>query len=240
MQLSQPASLDALAALRVVDLTQPLGPDTILWPGSTPFSATVVGDVDSDGFYARDFAVPEHAGTHFDAPAHVAGAGATVDEVPADLLVRPAVRLDVRGLCAGDPAFTLSAAQIESIEAAEGAVPAGSVVLVCTGWDAYVEDRERYVGPGGATAFPGIGEDAARLLVERGVAGVGIDTLGVDPGHVEPPVAHYVTLPAGVWHLEGLVALDEVPPRGAWLVVAPLRLAQGSGAPARVYALVPG
>lgn len=237
--MSQPTSLDALATMRIIDLTQPLGPDTILWPGSTPFTATVLGDVDSDGFYARDFTVPEHAGTHFDAPAHVAAAGQTVDQVAADVLVRPAVRLDVRSLCAGDPAFTLSAAQIESIEAAEGTVPADSVVLVCTGWDRYVEDSERYAGPSGTTAFPGIGEDAARLLVERRVVGVGIDTLGIDPGHVEPPVAHYVTLPAGVWHLEGLVGLGEVPARGAWLVVAPLRLERGSGAPARVYALVP-
>lgn len=236
--MSQPTALDALATMRIIDLTQPLGPNTILWPGSTPFSATVLHNVDADGFYARDFTVPEHAGTHFDAPAHV-GAGPTVDEVPADLLVRPAVRLDVRGLCAGDPAFTLSAAQIESIEAAEGEIPAGSIVLVCTGWDTFVENKERYAGPGDTTAFPGIGEDAAWLLVGRGVVGVGIDTLGIDPGHVEPPVAHYVTLPVGVWHLEGLVGLAELPPRGAWLVVAPLRLSQGSGAPARVYAFVP-
>ena len=77
------------------------------------------------------------------------------------------------------------------------------------------------------------------LLVERGVAGLGIDTLGVDPGSsVDFPV-HLTTLPAGMWHLEGLIELGRVPARGAWLVAAPLNLVDGSGTPARVFAILP-
>ena len=71
------------------------------------------------------------------------------------------------------------------------------------------------------------------------VAGIGIDTLGIDPGNEEHFPVHQITLPAGMWHLEGLVALDELPPTGAWIVVGAARIEDASGAPARVIALVP-
>lgn len=232
--------LDAvLAPDRLVDLTQPLGPDTVLWPGSRPFEAEVEVSHDTHGAYARTIALPEHAGTHLDAPAHFARDGRTTDELPLGALVRPAVRLDVRELAGDDAAFTLGAAAIEAIEAREGTIPAGSAVLVHTGWDRFAGDRAAYAGTGEQPSFPGLGADGARLLVERGVAGIGIDTLGVDPGHAEGFPAHRVTMPAGVWHLEGLVGLERIPSRGAWLVAAALPLVAGSGAPARVLAVLP-
>lgn len=226
---------ELLAPGRLVDLTQPLGPATVLWPGSRPFEARVEVDHDTHGAYARDLALPEHAGTHLDAPVHFARGGAPVDAIPLAALVRPAARLDVRDLVGEEPRFALSAAQVEDLEARDGRLAPGCAVLVHTGWDRYARDPDRYGPP-----FPGIAEDAARLLVERGAAGVGIDTLGVDPGHAEGFPAHRVTLPAGLWHLEGLVGLERVPLRGAWLVAAPLPLVDGSGAPARVLAILPG
>jgi kynurenine formamidase len=80
---------------------------------------------------------------------------------------------------------------------------------------------------------------AAELLVERGVAGLGIDTLGIDPGHARDFPVHHLTLGAGLWHLEGIVNLGALPARGATLVVGALRLVEGSGTPARVFALLP-
>jgi len=229
----------ALDPAKLVDLTQPLGPATILWPGARPFSAEVEIDHDADGAYARDLSLPEHAGTHLDAPAHFAADGATVDEIAIGALVRPAVGLDVRDLVGDDASFTLSAAQIELLESRQGRIPSATAVLICTGWDRYRTDAARYRGPGDTLAFPGIAADAARLLVERGVAGIGIDTLSVDAGHAGTFPTHHITLPAGLWHLEGLVRLDLVPPRGAWLVAAALPIVEGSGAPARAFAILP-
>jgi kynurenine formamidase len=227
--------LDALLAPdRLVDLTQPLGPDTVLWPGSTPFAATVVADYETDGGYARELAVPEHAGTHLDAPAHFAQGQPATDEIPLASLVRPLVKLDVRERVAGDPAYELTAAAIEEIEAVDGPIPAGSAVLVHTGWDAYHTDADRY-----GNAFPGLAPDAATLLVARGVVGIGIDTLSVDPGPAEDFPAHRITLAAGLWQLEGLVNLERVPARDAWLVAAAIPIVDGSGAPARVFAILP-
>src|SRR5262249_22464137 len=153
----------------------------VLWPGSMPFAAETTVDHDTHGCYARDLALPEHAGTHLDAPAHFHRDGATTEQIPLAALVRPAVRLDVRSLVGDDPMVVVSAAAIEALEARDGTIPAGCAVLVNTGWDRFLDDPVRY-GAVEPTSFPGIGADAARLLVARGVVGIGIDTLGVDPG----------------------------------------------------------
>jgi kynurenine formamidase len=86
--------------------------------------------------------------------------------------------------------------------------------------------------------FPGYGRDAAALLVERRVAGLGIDTLSVDAGAAADFPVHHTTLPAGLWHLEGLVGLDAVPDVGATVVAGALKLPGSSGTPARVLALL--
>ena len=224
---------------RLVDLSQPLGPATTLWPGSTPFGADVLGEHGRDHSYFRTLTLPEHSGTHLDAPAHFAGGGASTDELPLGTLVRPAACLDVRALCGDDAGFTLSRRQVEALEADDGAIAAGSAVLICTGWDRYVRDPARYAGTGDVPSFPGIGVDAAELFVERGVVGVGIDTLGVDPGHATDFGAHRVLQPAGIWHLEGLVRLPQLPARGAWLIAPPLPLVAGSGSPVRAFAVLP-
>lgn len=222
----------------VIDLTQPLGPGTALWPGSRPVAVTTRATVAADGHYLRDLDLPEHSGTHLDAPSHFIAGGAHVADIAADSLIRPAVVLDVAPLVGDDARFTLSAHQILRIEQTEGLIDAGCAVLIRTGWDRFVGDAARYIGDPGPEC-PGIGVDAAELLVERGVVGVGIDTLGVDPGYVSACPAHTITLGAGLWHLEGLVGLGYVPARGAWVIAAPIKLVDGSGAPARVFAWVP-
>jgi kynurenine formamidase len=226
-----------LAGVRIVDLTQPLGPATPPWPdGGLAFEAAVVSTVAADGSYSRRLTFDEHCGTHFDAPAHFAAEGATVEQVPAADLVVPAVVVDVRRACAENPDHAVPAATFERFEAEFGHIAARVAVLVLTGWDRHRADGARYVGD---LRFPGLATDAGRLLVDRGVAGVGIDTLGIDPGReVDCPV-HQITLPAGLWHLEGLVALDRLPATGAVIVVGVPPFVGSSGAPARVIALVP-
>jgi kynurenine formamidase len=223
--------------MRVLDLTQPLDERTVLWPGSDPFAAVGPDEYGADGFWSRHLSTPEHAGTHLDAPRHFVPGAAAVADIPAEQLVRPAVRIDARALCGGDPTWMLSAADVEAWEAEHGRVPAGAAVLLCTGWDAYRDDARRYLGE--PLAFPGFGGDAAALLVERGAAGLGIDTLGVDAGAATEFPVHRVALRAGLWHLEGLIGLAGVPPTGATLAVGALRLPGASGTPARVFALLP-
>ena len=169
----------ARAGLRVVDLAQPLSPDTAVWPGMDPLSAQTSATYAVDGAFMRNVAFGEHTGTHLDAPAHFAEGGLTVEGIPAGDLVCEAVVIDIRAACAADCDYVLSAADVTAHEDAHGPLPSRAAVLVCTGWGAFVEDRARYVGD---LRFPGVSPEAARLLVERGAAGLGIDTLSVDPG----------------------------------------------------------
>ncbi len=224
----------------VVDLTQPLGPETVLWPGSNPFAAETVMELGRDAAYSRDLHLPEHSGTHMDAPAHFAEDGERVHAIAADRLVVPAAVLDVRAECEADPDFHLTSGDLARLEARDGAIEPGSAVLLNTGWDRHLGDPAYLGGTGDQDLhFPGFGADSAEELVERGVVGLGIDTLGVDPGVETGYPVHLITLPAGLWHLEGLVNLAELPPRGATLIAGVIRLVEGSGAPARALALLP-
>jgi kynurenine formamidase len=220
---------------RVIDLTQPLGPRTALWPGAGPFSATTTGVLERDGHYAREITVPEHSGTHLDAPAHFVPGGAYAHEIPVERLVVPCAVVDVSAECEADPGYALEAERVERDEAEHGPLPDGGALLVRTGWERHAGDPERYVR---SMSFPGVGTSAAELAIDRGCVGIGVDTLSVDPGRDPSVPVHHLTLPAGLWHLEGLVNLAALPPRGAMLVAGALRLVDGSGAPARVLALV--
>lgn len=225
----------------VVDLTAVLSPSTVMWPGEAPPSAHVVDELLRDGSYGRQVTLGEHSGTHFDAPAHFAEHGAAVAQVPAERLVVPLRVVDIADRVGDDASAALTVAEVLENEESHGPVPAGCAVFLRTGWDLRRDDRDAYAGPPGELAFPGFGVAAARLLVEqRRVVGLGVDTLGVDPGCASDfPVHRDVSLPAGVWHVENLVALDAVPAAGAWVVVGVPRIADASGFPARVLALVP-
>jgi kynurenine formamidase len=227
--------------MRVVDLTQVLSPDTVMWPGAPAPTAETILTVAHDGFYNRRISFMEHSGTHFDAPCHMVDGAICLHQIDAGTLVRPAVMIDISAEIAGHPDGALSLAQVVDFEARHGRIPDGSVVLLRTGWEAFNTDPARYAGAPGPLRFPGYGVDGARFLVEeRHVVGLGVDTLGIDPGAATDfPVHRQVSHPRGVWHLEGLANLSSVPPAGAWVFVGVLNLKDGSGSPARVLALVP-
>ena len=217
----------ARAGLRVVDLAQTLSPGTAVWPGVQPLAALTTNTYSDGGSYGRTLTLHEHTGTHLDAPAHFHEGGATVEAIDAGDLVCDAVVIDIRKACAADADYALSGADIATHEAEHGTLPRGSAVLVCTGWSAHRADAARYVGD---MRFPGVSAEAGRLLVERGVAGIGIDTLSTDRGSDGEFPVHFITLPAGLWQLEGLVNLERCWARGAVASGAP-GAGGGSGVP---------
>jgi kynurenine formamidase len=230
-----------LADMRVVDLTQPLSPDTVMWPGAPAPVAETILTVAHDGFYNRRITFMEHTGTHFDAPCHMVEHTDCLHQIDPSTLVRPLAVIDVAAEIAGNPDGVLTLDQVTAFEARNGRIPDGSVVALRTGWEEFNTDPARYAGAPGPLRFPGYGVEAARFLVEeRHVVGLGVDTLGIDPGvATDFPVHRTVSHPRGVWHLEGLTNLAAVPAMGAWAVVGVLNLVDGSGSPARVLALVP-
>ncbi len=229
-----------IADMRVVDLTQPLSPETVMWPGAPAPTADTILTVAHDGFYNRKVSFMEHTGTHFDAPCHMVEGTQSVDQIAADRLVRPLAMIDISGPSTG-PDSILTLDQVRDFESRHGRIPDGAAVFLRTGWEEFNTDPARYAGAPGPLRFPGFGPGAARFLVEdRAAVGLGVDTLGIDPGVATDFVVHrQISHPRGVWHLEGLMNLDQLPPLGAWVVVGVLKLVDGSGSPARVIALVP-
>jgi kynurenine formamidase len=124
-----------------------------------------------------------------------------------------------------------------------GRIPAGAWVLLRTGWsrrttrDAFINARED--GP----HSPGFDAAASRLLAQdRDVLGVGVETIGTDAGQAgtfDPPFPnHTIMHGAGKFGLASLTNLDQLPPVGAVVIAAPLKIVNGSGSPVRVLALV--
>jgi kynurenine formamidase len=225
----------------VVDLTIPLDSKIVMWPGAPAPEAETLVTVQHDGYFARRVSFFEHSGTHFDAPCHFIEGGRSVDKVPVDSLVRPIAVIDISERLGDDADGELTLEDVKTFESTYGAIPQGGAVLLRTGWEEFNADEIRYAGKPGDLRFPGFGVKAAQYLVDyREVVGLGIDTLGIDPGIATSfPVHSQVTHPKGLWHLENLQNLEKLPPLGAWIVVGVLPLVGGSGSPARVIALVP-
>ena len=246
----------ATGAVRIVDLTHALTPDfpvMILPPEfgqCQPFRMEEVSRYDARGpaWYWNNISMSEHAGTHFDAPAHwVSGRQlpqGTVDALPLENLIAPVCVLDFSTECAADRDFLLTRAHVEAWEAERGPIPPGHWVLLRTDWYKRV-GTDAYLGmeKDGAHS-PGPDADVIRFLVEeRDIIGFGTETVGTDAGqgaHLSPPYpAHFILHGAGRYGLQCLANLDQLPPRGAMLICPPLKIRDGSGSPLRVLALVP-
>lgn len=245
-QLTVAARDAAFAALgsgfRLVDLSDVLGPDTVLWPGAPAFEVAQGVTHADHGFHTRIITTFEHAGTHFDAPEHFVEGAADTASVSIDDLVVPVVVIDITAKAAADPNAVIEPADVEAFEARHGTIQPGTAVLMNSGWAHRKGDVLSYAGSADGTdlKFPGFGVEASRVLVERGVVGVGVDTLGIDPGDKPDfPVHRDVTHPAGLWHLENLVNVDQLPPTGAVIAVGVPRIAGGTGFPTRAFAFVP-
>ena len=254
--LSQLVEALGSGTVRVVDLTAPLSASTptLVLPeqfGQTAsFELEEISAYDDRGpaWYWNNFRTGEHTGTHFDAPNHwVTGKGKDdVASVPAARLVAPAAVLDFTEQVAADPDFLVEVEHIKAWEGEHGALPDGGWLLVRTGWDARSHSQEEYLNADAdGPHTPGLSVECARWVAEESpVIGLGVETVGTDAGAAagfDPMFpCHTLMHGAGKYGLTQLQNLAELPPLGAVVLAGPLRIAGGSGSPARVLALVEG
>ncbi len=240
--------------VRVVDLTQPLSERTPVLQLPEPFvntpglSRRPLSRYDDAGpAWAWDvLEVGEHVGTHFDAPIHwITGRdGEDVASVPPARLVGPAVVIDKSAEAAEDPDFLLTVDHVRAFEAEHGPLPENGWLLLRTGWDARAHDEAAFLNADDTGPHtPGFDAECARWLAqETPIAGIGVETVGTDAGGAgafDPPFpVHNYFLGAGKYGLTQLANLDRLPPAGALLIAAPLKLVAGTGSPVRVLALV--
>ena len=246
----------ASGGVELIDLTHTLTPDfpIIVLPPEfgqcRPFRVEEISHYDARGpfCYWNNFSMGEHTGTHFDAPAHwVTGRhlpDATVDTLPMADLIAPAVVIDISEHAAADADFIVTRDHLLEWEGEHGRIEAGVWLMLRTDWAKKVGGTD-YVGLAeDGPHSPGPDAGAVEFLVhERGILGLGVETVGTDAGqagHFDPPYpAHSILHGAGRYGLQCLANLDRLPTRGAVVFAAPLKIRRGSGSPLRVVALVP-
>ncbi len=224
---------------RFIDLTHTIEEDIPTWPGSQRFTRTLHCDY-PQGCRIYNFLQAEGTGTHIDAPAHFIEGGKSIAEFSLEELIAPACVINIVEQVQENPDYALSVEDIILWEEQYGAIDEGDIVLIHTGWSRHWPDEQRYRNSDaeGVLHFPGFSKHAAEFLVDRHIAGVGLDTLSIDPGVSTDFAAHHVLLGNGKFQIENLVHLDQLPPRGATVFALPLKIAAGPEASARVIALV--
>jgi kynurenine formamidase len=244
------------AQVHVVDLTMPLDANTPIialppqWPNTPRFALHEISRYDERGpaWYWNWFETGEHTGTHFDAPIHwVNGKDLpenAVDTIPPTKFLAPACVIDVTRDVEENADFLLTPERVRRWESEHGRIPPGSWVLLRTGWSRRA-DTEAYLNIDESGAHtPGLSCECSHFLAtERDVIGVGVETVGTDAGQAasfDPPFCNHFNMHGnGKFGLTSLCNLDQLPPTGAIIIAAPLKIAGGSGSPVRVLALVP-
>lgn len=254
--LAQLISDLASGALEIIDLTQPLGPDTQvigLPPMFAPSPGVTIKEIsryDERGpaWYWNEIHMGEHTGTHFDAPVHwVTGKDLpenACDTIPARRFVGPGCVIDVSQESAADPDFLLMPDHVTAWETQHGRIPAGAWVLLRTDWSKR-SGADFINADGEGPHTPGFHQSASALLArDRDILGVGVETIGTDAGQAgrfDPPFPNHGTMHGnGRFGLASLCNLDRLPATGSLIIAAPLRIVNGSGSPLRVLAIAPG
>jgi kynurenine formamidase len=240
----------------VVDLTQPLGPDTPvielppMFAPSPGVTMKVISKYDDKGpaWYWNEIHLGEHTGTHFDAPVHwITGKDLphnACDTIPARRFVGPGCVIDVSKESADNADFLLMPEHVIAWEAAYGRIPRGAWVLLRTDWSKRSEVKEFINADENGPHSPGFHKSTSELLArDRDILGVGVETIGTDAGQAgrfDPPFPnHSIMHGNGRFGLASLCNLDRLPPTGSLIIAAPLKLANGSGSPLRVLAIAP-
>ncbi|WBL19476.1 cyclase family protein [Citricoccus sp. NR2] len=241
-------------SIRVIDLTNKLSPSTPTLRLPEPFENLIDFSLDEVSAYNdpgpfwkhHNIHTGEHIGTHLDAPIHwISGReGHDVSSIPVERLMGPAVVIDVSEQVDENPDFLLETDDVTAWEAEYGPLPENGWLLLRTGWDRYSQDQEAFLNADETGSHtPGISAEAALwLATETKLSGVGVETVGIDAGRgaeLDPPFpVHYHFLGNDKYGITSLQNLDQLPPTGAMLVVAPLPITGGTGSPIRVLALV--
>ncbi|MBC6454016.1 MAG: cyclase family protein [Hormoscilla sp. SP5CHS1] len=224
----------------IVDLTHTMHDDMPFWPGGVPFTKTKLVDYDQ-GYLLHKFEMGENTGTHIDAPAHFIKGNRSIDRIPISELIVPAVTIDIQDKVVNNPDYQLSAADVIRWEAKHGQILAGSLVILNTGWHKRFGNPQAYINMDSNKVmhFPGFGADSAKLLVERDVVGIGIDTLSLDYGGSSDFATHGIMLKENKYQIENMANLDALPPTGATVIIGVLPVKDGSQAQARIFAIIP-
>lgn len=236
---------------KLLDMTYPYEESSIYWPTAKPFKLVKVSWGISEGgwwYASNEFSASEHGGTHADAPIHFAQNGRTIDQVPLQEWIGPAVKIDVTAKCDENRDYLLSVEDIRIWEKNYGKIPDQAWIIMYTGIGTqYYPDKKKVLGTDKSgedalpeLSFPGFSSEAAEFLLEnRNITGVAIDTPSIDYGKTKDFKVHQILFAGDKLALENMANLDKLPSYGAMLYVIPMLIKEGTGSPARVFAILP-
>ena len=231
----------------IVDLTYGFDANTVYWPTAETFKLETdfEGVTDKGYFYsAYRYSAAEHGGTHLDAPVHFAKGKNSIDQIPLEQLMGPALVIDVSQQCAGSADYLVTVSDIENWEKQNGKIGAGSIVLLKTGYGKLYPDRKKYLGTDerGAEAvaklhFPGLDPVAAKWLAQnRSIKAIGLDTASIDRGQSTLFESHRTLFENNIPAFENVANLDQLPVKGFTVIALPMKIKGGSGGPLRIIA----
>jgi kynurenine formamidase len=234
-------------AQRVIDLSYAFDATTVYWPTAESFQLeTDFEGTTAQGYFysAYRYRAAEHGGTHLDAPVHFAKGRRSVDQIPLEQLMGPGVLIDVTQQCATNADYLIGISDIQNWEKRYGRIPAGSIVLLRTGFGKYYPDLKKYLGTDerGAAAvpklhFPGLDPKAATWLTQnRSIKAIGLDTASIDFGQSTLFESHRILFDKNIPAFENVANLDQLPVKGFSIVALPMKIKGGSGGPLRIIA----
>lgn len=222
---------------KFIDLTHPLDEQAPTWSGRCGFSYQNKMDYDQ-GLRAQSIRMLAGVGTHMDAPSHFIPKGKSISDIDLADLILPLHVIHKR--C--EAAEQLLVSDIKNFEKEYGKIHPGSFVAFHSHWDRHWTSEKDYrnLDTEGVMHFPTMSKDACAYLLERGVKGIGIDTLSPDPEPALSPSpfpVHQMILGEGGYIIENLAHLSKIPAH-AHMVALPIPIKEGTEAPARVIALI--
>lgn len=230
----------AQAPAQVTELTHELHEEFPTFFGQQQFWREQKFNYKEHKFNLFELRVDEHTGTHLDAPLHFSEDGKSVAEIPISDLVVPLAIIDIREKADANPDAQLTPDDIKAWISANGDLPEKACVALHSGWGKHLgTDKFRNADSEGKMHFPGFHAEAVQYLAENSSAvGIAVDTLSLDHGISPDFATHYAWLGSGHWGLEAAANLDQLPAKGATLIVGAPKVRGGTGGPSRVLALV--
>ena len=231
--------------MRLIGLSHVNDPATInLYPGDPPFELEAIRTIERNGYFLQYVRAGEHTGTHWGAPGHFNAGEPLADELDLEDLFLPAVKIDMRDRCAGNPDYAVTVEDIRAWEGTHGRIADQSMVIIWTGWDTKwgtpsysPADRD------GTLHHPGFALETVRWLIDTGRigrrGGTGTDAFSPDVGTDTTYAVSRLVYRRHRISLEVLANLAALPPTGAHILCGGQINRAGSGSTALIYALLP-
>jgi kynurenine formamidase len=225
--------------MQIIDLSRDLYHRTPSYPGQPPiihgvWKTHAEARAENNGVHGNSvmfFSMPDHGGTHIDAPRHFGEKGTPIDEYPLENCIVPGICIDLRHIA---PRAEITPADLEAaVKKAGVPVPQKGTVLLCTGHHARTFPRKEY-----STDNPGVNVAATEWLAQQGVVHFGIDSMRPGPDGKENLLVHKACLDLGITHIESLCNLEALLGKGQFTFIGlPMKWRGGTASPIRAVAV---